>query len=102
MILATRKNLSSVTLALVLIAVFAPPPPVEAVPLLEFCEHSSADRQLRASKGSSSGTADCVPLVEKKAPPPTDDRKSTESTRQLKIENLQHEVATLERRIGEL
>lgn len=90
MILATHKNLLYGTLALALAVPLASTPPVSAAPLLEFCEQSSHDQQLRASKG----TVGCVPLVEKKAPSASDDRKSTDPARQLKIDNLQHEVTT--------
>lgn len=66
----------------------------DAAPLLEFCEHSATDHQLRASKG----TAGCVPLVEKKEPSASDDRTVRDSTRQMKIENLQQEaIAFLQR-----
>lgn len=82
-------------LALLLVtAPFAATAPAEAAPLLEFCEQRAADQQLRASKG----TAGCVPLVEKKEPSASDDRTTRDSTRQLKIENLQQEaVAFLQR-----
>ncbi|MEQ1794801.1 MAG: hypothetical protein ABL970_11470 [Nitrospira sp.] len=62
----------------------------EAAPQLEFCERSSSDQQLRASKGA----AGCVPLVEKKDPAAPDEDTSTKSTRQLKIDNLQQDVTT--------
>ena len=71
-----------------LVVPFAAAASADAAPLLEFCEQSAADQQLRASKG----TAGCVPLVEKKEPSTSDDRTARESTRQLKIENLQQEA----------
>ena len=91
MALTTRNNfLISIFTLLFLPALLTPDSPADAAPLLEFCEHSSADQQLRASKG----TAGCVPLVEKKDPSASDDRATQESTRQLKIENLQQESTT--------
>ncbi len=89
MTLIIRNNFPLILAALFFLA--GPPfsaPPADAAPLLEFCEHSSADQQLRASKG----TAGCVPLVEKKEPSVSDDHTTRESTRQMKIENLQQEV----------
>ena len=72
-------------LALLFLAIpFSTPAPAGAAPLLEYCEHSAADHQLRAARG----TAGCVPLVEKKDPSTSDDRTAGESTRQLKTENL--------------
>jgi hypothetical protein len=91
MALTIRNNfLVSILTLLFLAAPLTTPPPADAAPLLEFCEHSPADQQLRASKG----TAGCVPLVEKKEPSVSDDHTTRESTRQLKIENLQQEVTT--------
>jgi hypothetical protein len=91
-----HNNYPLSVLALVFLAApLAPSTPADAAPLLEFCEHSSADQQLRASQGTSpSGTAGCVPLVEKKEPSPSDDRRTREATRQMKIDNLQQEVTT--------
>ena len=86
------------TLALLFLAVpFSTPAPAGAAPLLEYCEHSAADHQLRAARG----TAGCVPLVEKKDPSTSDDRTAGESTRQLKIENLQQEVTTFLQRYNQ-
>lgn len=82
---------------LVLAAPFATTAPADAAPQLEFCEHSAADRQLRASKG----TAGCVPLVEKKESAASDDRTARESTRQLKIENLQQEATAFLQRYNQ-
>lgn len=93
-IFSAHQNLLAGALTLALAAILTPTPPVEAAPLLEFCEHSSSDRQLRASKDSSHDTTDCVPLVEKKTASADDDRRNTESTPQQKIENLQQEVTT--------
>ncbi|KAF4515868.1 hypothetical protein B566_EDAN000103 [Ephemera danica] len=85
---------NSFSLVLVAVAFLAGPlasaPPADAAPLLEFCEHNSADQQLRASQGA----AGCVPLVEKKEPSASDARPTQKSTRQLKIENLQQEATT--------
>ena len=69
----------------------------DAAPLLEFCEHSAADHQLIASKG----TAGCVPLVEKKEPSASDDRTARDSTRQMKIENLQQEATAFLQRYNQ-
>ncbi len=91
MTLLIPNNLPPILVALLSLAdPFATAPLADAAPLLEFCEHSSADQQLRASKG----TAGCVPLVEKKDPPASDARPPQEAPRQLKIENLQQEVTT--------
>lgn len=94
MTLTAHKNLLCGALTLVIAAPFTPTPPAGAAPLLEFCENSAPDQQLRAAKGSTSGTVGCVPLVEKKDPSTADGRKPSESPRQLKIDNLQHEVTT--------
>ena len=80
-----------------LAAPFAGTVSADAAPLLEFCEHSAADHQLRASKG----TAGCVPLVEKKEPSASDDRTARDSTRQMKIENLQQEVTAFLQRYNQ-
>jgi Holliday junction resolvase-like predicted endonuclease len=69
----------------------------DGAPLLEFCEHSAADHQLRASKG----TAGCVPLLEKKEPSASDDRTARDSTRQMKIENLQQEATAFLQRYNQ-
>lgn len=87
----TRNNLLiSIFALLFLPAPLTPAPPADAAPLLEFCEHSSPDQQLRASKG----TAGCVPLMEKKDLSASDGRTPQEPTRQLKIDNLQLEATT--------
>ncbi|MCS6285570.1 MAG: hypothetical protein H8K08_09065 [Nitrospira sp.] len=80
-----------------LAAPFAGTVSADAAPLLEFCEHSAADHQLRASKG----TAGCVPLVEKKEPSASDDRTARDSTRQMKIENLQQEATAFLQRYNQ-
>ena len=80
-----------------LAAPFAETVSADAAPLLEFCEHSAADHQLRASKG----TAGCVPLVEKKEPSASDDRTARDSTRQMKIENLQQEATAFLQRYNQ-
>lgn len=91
MIIPVLNQFSLRALALFFLAApLATASPAETAPLLEFCEHSSADQQLRASKG----TAGCVPLVEKKDPSASDSRTAPESTRQLKIDNLQQEVTS--------
>jgi hypothetical protein len=63
-----------------------------AAPPMEYCESRPADQQLRASQGKGSAEGPCVPLVEKK------DRKtdtpSRSQGRQLKIDNLETEVAS--------
>lgn len=69
--------------------------PLQAVaaPPIEFCEHSSPDKQLRASKGQSpADKGGCAPLIEKKDAAQSDARTTGEAPRQLKIENLQAEV----------
>ena len=64
-----------------------------AAPPIEYCEQSSPDKQLRASKGKpSADTAGCSPLVEKKDPAPGDARTPRTAASELKIENLQTEV----------
>jgi hypothetical protein len=89
MTLIIRNNFPLILVALFLLASpLASALSADAAPFLEFCEHSSADQQLRASQG----TAGCVPLIEKKDPPAPDTRPHQEPARQLKIENLQQEV----------
>ena len=90
MTLMIRSTFPLSILALLLTAPLTQATPGHAAPLLEFCEHSSADQQLRASKG----TVGCVPLVEKKEPYASDDHTTQESTPRMKIENLQQEVTT--------
>lgn len=91
MITTIRNQFSFCALVLFSLASpYTPVPPAYAAPLLEFCEHSSSDQQLRAS----TGTTGCVPLAEKKDPSASDGRTAPESTRQLKIDNLQEEVTT--------
>ena len=98
MTLPTHNNLLVAPLALLLFT--APPgstPPVAAAPPLEFCEHSSADQQLRAS----TGTAGCIPLVEKKEPSVSDTRTPKAPTRELKIDDLQREVTSFLQRYNQ-
>ncbi|ULA64020.1 MAG: hypothetical protein LZF86_110720 [Nitrospira sp.] len=74
----------------------------EAAPQLEFCEHSSSDQQLRASRNTSSSSATgCVPLVEKKEPSTLDGRINQESARQMKVDNLQSEAVTFLQRYNQ-
>jgi len=67
---------------------FTQTPSAKAAPFLEFCEHSSADQQLRASKD----TVGCVPLVEKRDPFTPEGHPPQEPPRRVKIDNLQQEV----------
>lgn len=64
-----------------------------AAPLMEYCEGRSPDQQLRASKGTSPADGPCVPLSEKKTKKAQDDAVPREPARQLKIDNLEAEVA---------
>jgi len=72
------------------------PPALEtfAAPAMEFCEGRSADQQLRASQGRGSADGPCVPLVEKKDGPGKSEPSGRTQSRQLKVENLEAEVAS--------
>ncbi|BFU95427.1 MAG: protein of unknown function [Nitrospira sp.] len=67
---------------------------VLAAPLMEFCEGRPADQQLRASQGKGSAQGPCVPLVEKKDERGKAERPDRPQSRQLKVENLEAEVAS--------
>ncbi len=65
-----------------------------AAPPMEFCEGRSSDQQLQASKGKPSPGGPCVPLVEKKEKNTREGGVTRESRSQMKIDNLETEVAT--------
>jgi hypothetical protein len=65
-----------------------------AAPPMEFCGGQPSDQQLRASKGKSSTDGPCVPLVEKKEKRAEDESVTRDPARQLKIDNLEAEVAS--------
>lgn len=65
-----------------------------AAPPMEYCEGRSSDQQLQASKGKPSTGGPCVPLVEKRDKSAQDEAVNRAPARQLKIDNLEAEVAS--------
>lgn len=80
--------------ALSLAAFLSRAPELLAAPPMEFCEGRPADQQLRASQGKGSADGPCVPLVEKKDESGKNATSGRAQSRQLKIDNLEAEVAS--------
>jgi len=65
-----------------------------AAPPMEFCAGRPADQQLRASQGKGSAEGPCVPLVEKKDGAGQAETTGRTQGRQLKVDNIEAEVAS--------
>lgn len=77
------------------LAVFLPcAQKIFAAPPMEFCEGRPADQQLRASQGKGSADGPCVPLMEKKDGSEKSETSARTQNRQLKVDNLEAEVAS--------